>query len=207
VPLALAACLALGACRAGPVIENPAGYPPIPQGRAAAPAPTPGGAVPTAVGVGRSPAASREGETDQGASAQGAIGPVAGNSGIYQAMGGAGSASFAPAPAATRVPTPQPVATVTISRERGFEPAQVTIDRGDAVLWRNDDRSPQTVTGDPALAVDRAHVALPAGARPWGSQVLNHGASYVQAFEVPGEYAYFSTSLERQGVVGRITVR
>src|SRR5215210_5178875 len=90
--------LALGACRADPTVENPAGYPPIPRGRAAAPAPTPGGSVPTPAG---------------------AVGPVAGSSGIYETMSGAGSARFEPKPVVS--PTPPPVATVTISRERGFE--------------------------------------------------------------------------------------
>ena len=100
---------------------------------------------------------------------------------------------------------------MTISRERGFEPAAVTIGPGQAVVWRNDDRSPQTVTGDPALASDPSHVILPPGAAPWGSPVLNSGDSYVQVFDVPGEYVYFSVTLEvtleRQGIVGRVRVR
>jgi hypothetical protein len=37
--------------------------------------------------------------------------------------------------------------------------------------------------------------------------VLNHGSSYVQSFNVSGDYTYVSTSLERYGIVGRITVR
>jgi plastocyanin len=203
--LACAVALALVACRAEPAAENPAGYPSIPRGRAAVPAPTPGGAVPTTVGIGRSPAVSKEGQGELAAGGSGAVGPVAGNSGIYEAMSGAGSVSLQPKPVAT--PSPQPVATVTISRQRGFEPGSLIINPGDAVLWRNDDRSPQTVTGDAVLASDRSHVALPAGARPWGSSVLNNGDTYVQTFDVSGEYAYFSMTLERQGVLGRITVR
>ena len=102
---------------------------------------------------------------------------------------------------------PRPVATVRISRERGFEPAQLTINRGDAVLWQNDDRSPQTVSGDPGLANDRSRVVLPTGAAPWTSPVLDNGNSYVHSFDVSGDYTYVSTTLERFGVVGRITVR
>ena len=197
--------LALGACRSGPVTDNPAGYPPIPRGSAAAPAPTPGGAAPTVVGLARSAAVSTEGQGQLAAGGAGAIGPAAGNAGIYEAFTGSGSASLQPAPAP--VPTPRPAATVAISRERGFEPAAVTISAGEAVLWRNDDRSPQTVTGDPVLASDRSHVLLPSGAAPWGSSVLNYAATYIQAFDVRGEYVYFSVTLERQGIVGRITVR
>jgi plastocyanin len=203
--LGCGAALALGACRAEPVGENPAGYPPIPRGRAAAPAPTPGGPIPTVVGIGQSPGASKEGEEQRDTGGAGAVGPVAGSSGIYETMSGSGSASSEPTPVPT--PTPRPVATVAISRERGFEPAQLTINRGDAILWRNDGRPPQTVTGDPALATDPSRVALPAGAEPWTSPALNHGDSYVRAFGVSGEYAYVSMPFERQGIVGRITVR
>ena len=62
-------------------------------------------------------------------------------------------------------------------------------------------------TGDPVLASDRSHVLLPSGAAPWGSSVLNYAATYIQAFDMRGEYVYFSVTLERQGIVGRITVR
>jgi plastocyanin len=197
--------LAVSACNATPVVENPAGYPPIPRGRSAAPAPTPGGTVPTVVGVDQSPVASKEGSPQEEGGGLGAVGPASGSAGIYPAMGGAGSARAEPKPAAS--PTPQPIATVTISRERGFEPAQLTINRGDAVLWQNNGRTPQTVSGDPGLATDRGLVVLPPGAEPWTSPVLNNGSSYIHAFNVSGEYAYVSTTLEQQGTVGRITVR
>ena len=75
------------------------------------------------------------------------------------------------------------------------------------MLWQNDDRSPQTVSGDPGLATDRSIVVLPPGAAPWTSPVLNSGSSYVHSFDVSGEYTYVSTTLERSGIVGRITVR
>jgi plastocyanin len=189
----------------GPAVENPAGYPPIPRGSAAAPAPTPGGVPPTVVGVEQSSATSKEGEPQEQGGALGAVGPASGSSGIYPAMGGAGTARAEPQPAAS--PTPQPVATVTISRERGFDPAQLTVNRGDAVLWRNDDRSPQTVSGDPGLATDRSLIVLPPGAAPWTSPVLDNGDSYVHSFDASGDYTYVSTSLERYGVIGRITVR
>jgi plastocyanin len=197
--------LVLGACRAGPVADNPTGYPPIPRGSAAAPAPTPGGTAPIVVGLARSPAVSKEGQAQLAAGGAGATGPAAGNAGLYEASTGAGSASLQPAP--TPAPTPQPAAAVTISRERGFDPAAVAISVGQAVLWRNEDRSPQTVTADPVLASDKSHVVLPPGAAPWGSSVLNPGDTYVQAFNAQGEYVYFSVTLEQQGVVGRVTVR
>jgi hypothetical protein len=89
------------------------------------------------LGLARSPAVSREGQGQLAAGGAGAIGPVLGNAGIYEAYTGAGSASLQPAPPPE--PMPQPAATVTISRERGFEPAAVTIGPGQAVVWRNDD--------------------------------------------------------------------
>ncbi|MCA9878932.1 MAG: hypothetical protein KC442_14165 [Thermomicrobiales bacterium] len=100
-----------------------------------------------------------------------------------------------------------PAATVTLTPDFRFDPAQVTIRSGQAVQWINAGRSPQTVTGDPARVTDSAHVALPAGAAPWDSGVLNAGEPYVQIFAVPGDYTYVSIPQEQAGMTGHILVQ
>jgi plastocyanin len=96
---------------------------------------------------------------------------------------------------------------ITITPDRRFEPAQVTVNRGDAVQWVNTGRVPQTVTADPTRAQSTANVMLPAGAQPWDSGVLNAGQTFTQSFDTPGTYQYISLSGEQQGMVGQITVK
>jgi plastocyanin len=95
---------------------------------------------------------------------------------------------------------------VTIMPDRTFSPPRVTIRTGQAIQWVNTDRSPQTVTGNPAIAENKQDATLPAGAQPWDSGALNPGARFTHTFTTPGDYAYFSVPFERQGMVGRITV-
>ena len=77
-----------------------------------------------------------------------------------------------------------------------------TIHVGEAVKWRNEGRSPQTVTADPSLVSDQKLVSLPEGAEPWDSNVLNHGATFVQVFTAPGEYRYVSLPQAANGMTG-----
>lgn len=197
------AVAALGGCRPAQG-ENPAGYPPIARGQAAASAPTHSGPVPTPVGAGPAPGVAAEEGSDDGPDAT-ALGASAGDPGLYEMMDSVGMASIDPTPVPTA--TPRPTTTVTVTEQRGFEPAQVTINRGQAVLWRNAGRAPQTVTANPVHAGDQRRVALPQGAEPFESPVLNAGDSFSHRFDVPGEYVYVSTTLERRGLAGRVTVR
>jgi plastocyanin len=96
--------------------------------------------------------------------------------------------------------------TVVITPDFAFDPAEVTIRAGEAVEWRNEGRAPQTVTGDPGWAADNSLVILPEGAEPWDSGILNFGESFVQVFEIPGEYTYVSLPQEQNGMTGRVIV-
>ena len=103
-------------------------------------------------------------------------------------------------------PEVTPAVTVVITPDFAFDPAEVRIRTGEAVEWRNEGRSPQTVTGDPGWAADNSLVTLPEGAEPWDSGVLNSGDSFVQVFEIPGEYSYVSLPQEQNGMTGRVIV-
>ena len=99
-----------------------------------------------------------------------------------------------------------PAVTVTITPQFTFDPAEVTIHVGEAVEWRNEGRSPQTVTDNPSLVNDDTLVSLPEGADPWDSNVLNHGATFIQVFTTPGEYRYVSLPQAANGMSGRVVV-
>jgi plastocyanin len=158
-------------------------------------APTPGGPPPTVVGTSSGPA------------------PQPNAAGAFVVEGGASpvaSPGIAVSPAASPAAasgTPQPAAMVSITADRKFDPAQVTIGRGQLVLWRNISRSPQTVTFDPRLVSNANNVALPSGAQAFDSGVINPGSTYSHAFDTAGDYQYVSLPFESLGMTARVTVQ
>lgn len=97
-------------------------------------------------------------------------------------------------------------ATVTMTDQLKFEPADLTIAKGTTVTWKNSGQLPHTATDDPGKAIDKAHAALPSGAQPWDSGNVNVGQSWSHTFDVPGKYAYFCIPHEAAGMIGTITV-
>jgi plastocyanin len=169
--------------------------PPIPQ-----PLPTVGGVAPTVVGAAPpAPPSQVENPAAPGAT------PLAGDQAHVESPGG--PAQPVATPGTTVAGTPTPAVTITLIPDFRFDPAEVTIKAGQAVRWVNAGRSPQTVTGDPARAKDTSHVALPSGAQPWDSGVLNAGDEYVHVFDIPGDYVYFSIPQEQAGMIGRVVVQ
>jgi plastocyanin len=82
----------------------------------------------------------------------------------------------------------------------------LAISRGQSVQWINSGRSPQTATDNPALVSNPNNAALPTGAQPWDSGVLNSGQTFTYVFNTPGDYTYTSLPAELQGLVGHSTV-
>lgn len=72
-----------------------------------------------------------------------------------------------------------------------FSPASLTIERGEAVVWRNDDAVAHTIAGDDRVFAD--------------SGLMGEGDLFVQVFDQPGVYRYHCTP--HPGMVGTITVR
>lgn len=95
---------------------------------------------------------------------------------------------------------------VEMTPQLTFEPATVTIEAGQAVTWRNTSSFFHTATGDGSKANDPSLVALPEGASPWDSDVVNAGEEFTRTFDVPGEYRYFCIPHEAQDMVGSIVV-
>jgi plastocyanin len=173
-----------------------------------APAPTQVGVPPTVVGaaaVSGTPAAQPAIPQESG----GAGSPVPAGSPAAAGPSPSAAAGASPVAAAkpAATPTPTPNATVSITPDRRFDPAQVSINVGETVLWRNTGRNPQTVTCDPIRATDKSHVALPAGADPFDSGVINANGSYSHRFDTAGSYTYFSIPFESQNMTGQVTVR
>lgn len=88
-----------------------------------------------------------------------------------------------------------------------FEPAQITVNVGETVEWRNTSGHAHTVTADPELARNPAHVVLPEGAQTFHSGEVTPGQRYAYRFDTPGTYYYVCLPHEEQGMVGIVVVK
>lgn len=53
----------------------------------------------------------------------------------------------------------------------------------------------------------QVNAALPNGAQPWDSGMINPGQTYRRTFTVAGQYSYFCIPHESMGMVGKIVVQ
>ncbi len=104
----------------------------------------------------------------------------------------------------TKLPGAAPV--VTMRSRLRFSPANITIQVGDTVEWRNKSLFTHTVTADKSFAKNPEHVVLPVGAEPFDSGDIPPGEVFRHTFIVSGEYAYFCIPHERHKMFGRVTV-
>lgn len=140
---------------------------------------------------------------------------IVATSGILPLAGvAARTLAFQDAPATPNAATPvsSPVAAVTVhmTTQLRFEPAEVTIRRGETVTWINDSPIPHTTTGDPEknpVKDTRPELAaLPSGATGWDSGLLNQQQSFSHTFTVAGEYKYFCIPHVLSGMLGTVIV-
>lgn len=97
--------------------------------------------------------------------------------------------------------------TVNMTDALKFEPASVTIKKGETVTWKNTGSLVHTATCDPSKAANPADVNLPSGAQPWNSGDVAAGKSWSHKFDVAGTYKYFCIPHESGGMIGTVTVQ
>jgi len=86
-----------------------------------------------------------------------------------------------------------------------FRPRGLLVQPGQAVRWINRDQG--NVHTTTAYHPDNGKpLRIPPGAKPWDSDYLMPGESFVRVFEVPGVYDYFCIPHEHAGMVARIVV-
>ena len=107
---------------------------------------------------------------------------------------------------ALRPKSPSRATVVTMHIKLKFNPANITVQVGDTVEWRNRSLFTHTVTADKSLAKNPEHVVLPVGAEPFDSGDIPPGEVFRHTFTVSGEYAYFCIPHERHNMLGRVTV-
>lgn len=103
-------------------------------------------------------------------------------------------------------PSADAAATVEMSSRLAFEPAEIAVRVGDTVEWRNMTLFTHTVTGDPNLAEDPAHVSLPDGAAAFDSGPVPAGEVFRYTFTAPGTYRYVCQPHEGLDMLGAVVV-
>ena len=87
-----------------------------------------------------------------------------------------------------------------------FDPIGVHIQPGQTLRWTNrDPGNSHTVTAYHPTLFDRP-LRIPVGAKPWDSDYLLPGESFLVTLTVAGIYDYYCVPHEHAGMVGRIVV-
>jgi plastocyanin len=94
-----------------------------------------------------------------------------------------------------------------MTEQMRFTPANLTVQTGDTVEWRNTSGMVHTVSADPQLAVQPNHVALPEGAVPFNSGELPPQGRFRYTFDIPGVYRYVCIHHAIEGMIGTVVVK
>ncbi len=98
------------------------------------------------------------------------------------------------------------VIVIEMNNRLRFVPAEIRIQVGDTVEWRNVQSIPHTVTADPKRSANSRNVELPDGAEPFDSGWVTGGRSFRYTFRKPGVYRYVCLPHERARMLGTVIV-
>lgn len=104
-------------------------------------------------------------------------------------------------------PPEGPIGGVVEMGSMSFSPATITINAGEQVVWKNTSTYYHNVVDDAARATNRVDVSLPSGTAPFGSTLLQPGATFYHTFDRPGTYHYVCVVHENSGMKGTVIVR
>lgn len=104
-------------------------------------------------------------------------------------------------------PPEAPVGGVVTMGSMSFIPATIRINAGEQIIWKNTSSYFHNVVDDPSRALSRVDVSSPSGAAPFGSALLQPGASFFHVFDKPGTYHYVCVVHETGGMKGTVIVR
>lgn len=96
---------------------------------------------------------------------------------------------------------------VEITSDHKYNPAEVTVQVGQSIVWKNNDDEAHTVTCDPEKVENKDMVALPEGATPFDSGDIKAGDTFRMSFSVPGTYKYACLHHADHGLMGTIVVQ
>ena len=96
---------------------------------------------------------------------------------------------------------------VEMTSDHAFLPAEISVQVGQSIVWKNNDKENHTVTCDPEKVDKKELVALPEGAMPFDSGDIKPGETFRLSFAVPGTYRYVCNNHEDHGMGGTILVQ
>ncbi len=88
-----------------------------------------------------------------------------------------------------------------------FYPAKVTVKVGQPVEFKNIGNTVHGATDNPGMAIQKADVTEPAGAKTFDSGFVPPGGTYTYTFNTPGVYKYICVPHEMAGMKGEIVVK
>ncbi len=91
--------------------------------------------------------------------------------------------------------------------DMSFQPATLTIEAGQSVVWKNVSNVTHNVVDDASKALYLVDVKLPSGTKPFDSGYVQPLQTFSRVFTTPGIYRYVCTLHEASGMKGTIIVR
>ena len=95
---------------------------------------------------------------------------------------------------------------VEMTVDHRFEPAQISLAKGQSVTWVNRSSETHSTTTVAKKATGTTAPVLPQGAAAWDSGDVTAGRQWTHVFDVPGRYAYFCAYHQAEGEIGQIVV-
>lgn len=102
---------------------------------------------------------------------------------------------------------PGDTVTVRLTNELRYVPDRITVKSGTTVVWKNASVLVHSVTDDPAKATVDGSSALPSGAKPFDSGLLDPEHTFRHTFTVKGTYRYFCIPHEGAHMWGTLIVQ
>lgn len=104
-------------------------------------------------------------------------------------------------------PPTAPIGGVVAMGHMNFQPATITINAGEQVVWKNTSDLFHNVVEDSSKALNIFDVGLPINAAPFASRSMPPGAVFAHVFDKPGVYRYVCVLHESSGMKGTVIVR
>ncbi len=96
---------------------------------------------------------------------------------------------------------------IDMNDESRFLPREITIDKGQTIVWRNIGLIGHTVTARSGSTEDENLFKVPDGAEPFDSGWVRDGEVFIRTFTTPGLYRYACLPHLRAGMLGTIVVQ
>ncbi len=96
---------------------------------------------------------------------------------------------------------------VEMTNEATYNPAELIIQKGERIVWKNTSDQVQTITVKTQKQNDRLKAMAPDEAEPFSSGAIRPGETFAYTFYIPGTYEIVSLPNATANMSGRIIVQ